>query len=75
MKNKDIQTAARIIEKSLFSKQQLHEVAAYLFSSLHSMEDDEQIKKLLIEPVIEEGLGIAITDRIKKAVFKYESIN
>jgi len=53
----------------------LHEVAANLFSSLHAMEDDEQIKQILIEPVIEEGLGIAIMDRIKKAVFKYESIN
>jgi len=52
----------------------LLEIAANLFSSLHAMEDDEQIKQILIEPVIESGLGIAIMDRIKKAVFKYESI-
>lgn len=38
------------------------------------MEDDEQIKQIFIQPVIEEGLGIAIMDRIKKAVFKYELI-
>jgi len=28
----------------------------------------------LIKPVIVEGLGVAIMDRIKKAVFKYKSI-
>jgi L-threonylcarbamoyladenylate synthase len=38
------------------------------------MEDDAQIKQILIEPVIEEGLGVAIIDRINKAAFKYESI-
>ena len=52
----------------------LPEIAANLFSSLHAMEDDEQIKQIFIEHVIESGLGIAIMDRIKKAVFKYESI-
>ncbi len=52
----------------------LIEIAANLFSSLHAMEDDEQIKQILIEPVIESGLGMAIMDRIKKAVFKYELI-
>jgi L-threonylcarbamoyladenylate synthase len=52
----------------------LTEIAANFFSSLHDMEDDVQIKQIYIEPVIESGLGIAIMDRIKKAVFKYESI-
>ncbi len=51
----------------------LLEIAANLFSSLHAMEDDEQVKQIFIEPVLEEGLGIAIMDRIKKAVYKYES--
>ncbi len=50
----------------------LLETAANLFSSLHTMEDDAQIKQIFIEPVIEEGLGIAIMDRIKKAVYKYQ---
>lgn len=50
------------------------EIAANLFSSLHTMEDDVAIKQLYIEPVLEEGLGIAIMDRIKKAVYKYELI-
>lgn len=48
------------------------EVAANLFSSLHAMEDDEQIKQIFIEPVVEEGLGLAIMDRIKRAVYKYQ---
>jgi L-threonylcarbamoyladenylate synthase len=52
----------------------LLEIAANLFSSLHAMEDDEKVKQIHIEPVIESGLGIAIMDRIKKAVYKYESI-
>jgi L-threonylcarbamoyladenylate synthase len=36
------------------------------------MEDDEQIRQIFIEPVIEEGLGIAIMDRINKARYKYK---
>jgi L-threonylcarbamoyladenylate synthase len=51
----------------------LPEIAANLFSSLHSMEDDAEIKQIFIEPVIEKEIGIAIMDRIKKAVYKYES--
>ena len=35
-----------------------------VISSLHAMEDDERIKQIFIEPVIENGLGIAIMDRI-----------
>jgi L-threonylcarbamoyladenylate synthase len=50
----------------------LLEIAANLFSSLHSMEDDEEIRQIFIEPVIEEGLGIAIMDRINKARYKYK---
>lgn len=50
------------------------EIASNLFSSLHIMEDDEEIRQIFIEPVLEEGLGIAIMDRIKKAVYKYELI-
>lgn len=63
-------------EKVIYTSQHndLLEIAANLFSSLHAMEDDKQIKQIFIEPVIEEGLGIAIMDRIKKAVCKYESI-
>jgi len=63
-------------EKVIYTSQNsnLLEVAANLFSSLHAMEDDADVKQIFIEPVIEAGLGIAIMDRIKRAVYKYESI-
>ena len=48
------------------------EIAANLFSALHRMEDDAMVKQIFIEPVVESGLGIAIMDRIKKAVYKYQ---
>ena len=51
------------------------EIAANLFSALHAMEDDENIKQIFIEPVQEIGLGIAIMDRIKKAAYKYQINN
>jgi L-threonylcarbamoyladenylate synthase len=47
------------------------EIAANLFTALHAMEDDENVKKIYIEPVEEKGLGIAIMDRIKKASYQY----
>ncbi|MDR1761482.1 MAG: threonylcarbamoyl-AMP synthase [Bacteroidales bacterium] len=47
------------------------EVAARLFSSLHAMEDDSNIKCIYIQSVAETGLGIAIMDRMKKAAFQY----
>lgn len=51
------------------------EIAANLFSALHTMEDDGNIKQIFIEPVTEVGLGIAIMDRIKKAAYKYQQNN
>lgn len=64
-------------EKVIFTSHNnnLLEIAANLFSSLHAMEDDEQIKQIFIERVVENGLGIAIMDRLKKAVYRYESLN
>ena len=49
----------------------LLEIAANLFSSFHAMEDNAEINQVFIEPVVEDGLGNAIMDRIKKAVYKY----
>ena len=51
------------------------EIAANLFSALHTMEDDENIKQIFIDSVPEVGLGIAIMDRIKKASYKYQQNN
>jgi L-threonylcarbamoyladenylate synthase len=61
--------ASKIIHTSLSGN--FLEVASNLFSAMHSMEDDKDIKQIFIEPVIEEGLGIAIMDRLKKAAFRY----
>lgn len=47
------------------------EVAANLFSALHSLEDDPEIDLIFIEHVPEKGLGIAVMDRIKKAAYRY----
>jgi len=49
------------------------EIAANLFSALHSMEEDENVKVIFIERVEESGLGIAIMDRIKKAAYQYNN--
>lgn len=48
------------------------EVATHLFSGLHAMEDDPEISRIYIEPVEEHGVGRAIMDRIRKAVYQYE---
>ena len=47
------------------------EIAANLFTALHAMEEDENVKNIYIERVEEKGLGIAIMDRIKKAAYQY----
>lgn len=49
----------------------LSEAAANLFSTLHKL-DDLQLDCILIEPFPLEGLGVALMDRIQKAVAKYE---
>lgn len=51
------------------------EISANLFSSLHDMEEDPQVKNIYIEPVEEVGLGIAIMDRVKKAAYQYRVPN
>jgi len=50
----------------------LSEAAANLFSTLHKL-DDLQLDAILIEPFPLEGLGVALMDRIQRAVAKYET--
>jgi L-threonylcarbamoyladenylate synthase len=52
-----------------------HEIAANLFSVLHDMEENEDVKQIFIEAVNCVGLGIAIMDRINKAANQYQSKN
>ena len=48
------------------------EIASQLFAAFHTMEDDDAVQQIFIEPVEEKGIGMAIMDRINKAVFKYK---
>ncbi|MCL6099731.1 MAG: L-threonylcarbamoyladenylate synthase [Bacteroidetes bacterium] len=57
--------------KILSEKKDLREAAANLFSALHELEK-EKLDLILVEPVEEKGLGIAIMDRLKKAAKKFD---
>ncbi|MCL2327421.1 MAG: L-threonylcarbamoyladenylate synthase [Bacteroidetes bacterium] len=63
-----------IVERCIFTSHtgNLVEVAAQLFSSLHTMEDDNSVEHIYIQAVAENGLGVAIMDRMKKAAFQYK---
>ncbi len=69
-KKQDIKlNACRVIYTS--EQSNLIEIAANLFTSLHEMEDDPDVKQIYIERVIEKGIGISIMDRLKKATYQY----
>ncbi len=57
--------------KILSEKGDLKEAAANLFKYLHDFES-EKIDLILVEPIKEEGLGLAIMDRLKKASKKFD---
>ena len=48
------------------------EAATNLFGALHDMEESD-VDFIVAEPIKEEGIGIAIMDRLKKAAFKYKT--
>lgn len=48
----------------------LSEFAVQLFSSIHHFEDSE-LEFILVQEIPEEGIGIAIMDRLKKAAFRF----
>ncbi|MCM8804768.1 MAG: L-threonylcarbamoyladenylate synthase [Candidatus Omnitrophica bacterium] len=57
----------------LSEKGDIREAASNFFSSLHKL-DEEGLDIIYAEPVPEEGLGIAIMDRLKKAEIKKDKI-
>ena len=57
--------------KVLSSSGNLKEAAANLFRFLHDFEKDN-LDIILVEPIKEEGLGVAIMDRLKKAAAKFK---
>ena len=62
--------AVRVIYTS--EDENLLEVAAYLFSSLHEMEDDTLVEQIFIAKVPERGVGLSVMDRLNKATFQYK---
>ncbi len=51
----------------------LKEYAVNIFDAMHQLEDDPEIELIVAEAVKEEGIGIAIMDRLKKAAHDWTS--
>lgn len=57
----------------LSENKRLNEAAVNLFRCMHLMENSEEVEFIIIEPVPEEGIGVAIMDRMRKAVHQYKN--
>lgn len=55
----------------LSPKQQLSEYAVGIFGAIHHFEDSS-IQLILAQKVPQEGIGVAIMDRLQKAAFQYQ---
>ena len=49
----------------------LLQVAANLFSALHTMEENPLVSEIYVQTVAEIGIGVAIMDRLRKAAHQY----
>lgn len=58
------------ITEQLTQNEDLKEYAANLFSTLHRLEESD-IEFIVAEPVPQQGLGLAIMDRLNKAAYRY----
>lgn len=54
---------------NLSENKNLKQCAVNLFSAIHKLEDSD-VEAIVAEPVPEEGIGIAIMDRLRKAAYK-----
>uniref|UniRef100_UPI003216A0D8 L-threonylcarbamoyladenylate synthase n=1 Tax=uncultured Draconibacterium sp. TaxID=1573823 RepID=UPI003216A0D8 len=54
----------------LSAKGNLNEAAANLFGAMHRLEDSD-VDIIIAEPVADTGIGMAIMDRLNKAVYQY----
>lgn len=52
-------------------RHELKDYAVNMFEAMHAFEDDNDIDLIIAEPVIEEGIGRAIMDRLRKAEFDW----
>lgn len=69
---KDVKSESDFSLVKILSKSgDMKEAAANLFCFLHDLEK-EDLDIILVEPLKEEGLGLAIMDRLKKASAKFE---
>ena len=55
-----------LCDLNLSQKENLTEAAANLFDYLHRL-DEMGAEKIAVSPIPEEGLGIAINDRLRRA--------
>ncbi len=62
-------TFSKVIRVS--EKQDLKDYAVNMFEAMHNFEDDDSIDIIIAEPVAEEGIGIAIMDRLRKAEYNW----
>lgn len=58
------------IVKRLSANDDLKQYAVNIFSALHELQD-ENIDAIYVEKIPEEGLGLAIMDRLKKAAYRF----
>lgn len=54
----------------LTKNQNLKEAAVNLFSALHRLEDSD-VEYIIADQIPEDGIGVAIMDKLKKASYKY----
>ena len=67
----EVKQEKKFVTTRLLSKnKELHEAASNLFSHLHNLESQD-LDLILVEKIEQTGLGIAIMDRLTKAVNKY----
>lgn len=58
----------------LSPEKDLKEAAVNLFSAMHRLEDTA-VRFIIAEPLPEEGIGVAIMDRLRKAAYQYSPLN
>lgn len=53
-------------------RNELREYAVNMFEAMHAFEDDDDIDIIIAEPVKEEGIGIAIMEKLRKAEYNWQ---
>lgn len=68
--NRELTQGIKILSKT----GDLLEAASNMFTVLHELELDNNIEVIYAIKVIEEGIGLAIMDRLKKAAYRFSEI-